>query len=188
MEVQDLKEGQSLLTSVRRLEGGKFYIELAEVVKNPEAKVNLLALLNKGDERFTFNESKARRAWMATTAEGLLILDIDVTKLEFSTNDDGNDVAMLNILNPNIDGEQLRIQITDSLERAKNWTDQKPKQTTPDKDGNYKIFVDGNMRPIFQTTSIVVGEPVHTIIKSVARVSVTEIEPVVVKSAMSLNA
>ena len=191
MEVQDLKEGQSMLTTVRRLEGGKFYIELAEMIKNPTAKVNLLAMLNKGDDRFAPATPKDRRAWMATEAEGLLILDINVEELEFVTNGNNQDVATLNILNPKIDGEQLHVQLTDSLERQKNWAEQKPKQTTPDANGDYKVFVDGNMNPIFQTQEIVVGEANHVIIKSTARVSITEVEEATVAEAtpaMSLNA
>jgi len=57
-----LEKGNTLLVSARKINGGKIQLEFAEVVSTSDKGVNLLAMLNKSDDRFSSN---ARRAWMS---------------------------------------------------------------------------------------------------------------------------
>ena len=50
--VQSLTPGQSRLVSIRKVEGGKFHLEIAEKIVKESGTVNVLAMLNIGDERF----------------------------------------------------------------------------------------------------------------------------------------
>lgn len=179
--IKDLKKGETILTNVRKVEGGKFQIEIAEFVENPNATVNVAALLNKGDDRFTQNSSKPRLAWQSGTAEGLKSIGVDVTTAKFA-DVDGKLIAEVNLMNPTIGGERLHVRLVDSFE--KSYPTQQPKQSK-DKDGNITFFMKEG-KHIYQQTQVVAGEPKHAIIASDERVA----EKSLVKSSASaaLNA
>lgn len=179
--IENLKKGETILTNVRKVSGGKFQIEIAEFVENPNATVNVAALLNAGDDRFTQNSSKPRLAWQSGTSEGLKAIGLDVTKCDFKTVE-GKEIAEVNLMNPSIGGERLRVRLVDSFE--KSYDTQQPKQTK-DKDGNVTFFMKEG-KHIYQQTQVVAGEPKHAIIASDERVAAKA----VVKSSASaaLNA
>lgn len=179
--VKDLKKGETILTNVRKVAGGKFQIEIAEFVENPNAQVNVAALLNKGDDRFTQNSSKPRLAWQSATAEGLKSIGVDVTKLTFSTVE-GKEIAPCNLMNPSIEGVRLHVRLVDSFE--KGYEGQQPKQVQ-DKEGNITFFMKEG-KHIYQTTQIVAGEAKHAIIASDERVSKSAV--VTASKTAALNA
>lgn len=171
--IETLSKGETLLTSVRKVNGGKFQIEIAEFVENPNARVNVASLLNAGDSRFTQSSGKPRMAWQSATPEGLLnIFNIDVTKLTFNEDAKGNEVATVNMLNPTIEGERLHVRIVDSLE--KSYEGQQPKQVVDSKTGVKTFFMKDGAN-IYSSTQIVAGEPVHAIIASTERVAVGKV-------------
>ena len=180
--LETITKGETLLTSVRKVNGGKFQIEIAEMVENPNAKVNVASLLNAGDERFAQSNGKPRRAWQSATPEGLMFLNIDVNKLSFS-NVNGKEVATVNMLNPTLDGERLHVRLVDKYEPS--YEGQAPKQVV-DKDGN-KTFFMSDKKYIYQSTEIVCGTPQHSIIKSDERVKAGA-RVASVSSASALNA
>lgn len=163
--LETITKGETLLTSVRKVNGGKFQIEIAEMVENPNAKVNVASLLNAGDERFAQSNGKPRRAWQSATPEGLLLVGVDVNKLSFS-NVGGKEVASVNMLNPTLGGERLHVRLVDKYEPS--YEGQAPKQVV-DKDGGKTFFMSGG-KYIYQSTEIVCGTVEHSIIKSDERV------------------
>jgi hypothetical protein len=107
-----LTPGQSMLTSVRRVAGGKFHLELAEKIQKNTGVVNVLSILNAGDSRF--NTSGARRAW--APAEAAMITSsfgIDAEQLEAL---EESEKMFVCILNPSLGDVQLRIQIRETIE------------------------------------------------------------------------
>jgi len=177
--IQNLEKGQTLLTSVRKVNGGKFQIEIAEIIENPNAQVNVASLLNAGDSRFSASTGKPRRAWQAGTAEGLAAVGIDVESLSFSSID-GKEIATVNMLNPEIGGTRLHVRLVDSLEA--DYEGQAPKQVT-DKDGNITYFMKDGQH-IYQSTQIVAGEAKHAVIASSERVAA---KAVVKQTSAALN-
>lgn len=164
--LDQLKKGETLLTTIRKVEGGKYQIEIAELIENPSAKLNIAALLNKGDDRFNTGVPKPRRAWQSATPEGLKeFFNIDVNKLKF-VESDGVLLAEVNMPNPTIQGDRLHVLLKDSF--TKSYEKQKPKLSIrKGKDGVESVFVfmkDG--KEIYQSTQIVAGEAKHTIIES----------------------
>ena len=182
MKAEDLKKGQTLLTNVKKVAGGKFQIEIAELIENPNQTVNVAALLNAGDSRFDVNAPKARRAWQSATNEGLLLLGVNIDKLNFIANSEGKEIAEVNILNPSIAGMRLHVQLEDSF--VASYETQEPKQTNG-KNGVKFFMKDG--KHIYQNTKIVAGEPVHSLIVSDVRVSEV-VKQELVKEAIQLNA
>jgi hypothetical protein len=179
-DVKDIKKGETILTTIRSVNGDKLQIEIAEIVDNQS--INVAAMLNKGDDRFK-NAVKVRRAWQSATAEGLKdLLNIDVADLNFETVDD-KEIATLNMLNPTIAGERLHVQINDSL--TKSFDKQEAKQITT-KEGVFFLTKDGGF--IYQTTKIVAEEPKHVIITSNGRMAKEEAKATTRVNAMQLNA
>lgn len=167
--IATINKGETLLTNVRKVSGGKFQIEIAEIVENPNAKMNVASLLNAGDDRFTQASAKPRRAWQSATPEGLKLIGLDVTKLAFKSVD-GKEIAEVNMLNPALGGERLHVRLVDSLEPF--YAGQAPKQVA-DKDGKITFFMkDG--KNIYQNSQIVAGEATHAIIASDERVKAGE--------------
>lgn len=181
MKTDQLKKGQTLLTSVRKVSGGKFQIEIAELVENPSSRPNVAALLNAGDDRFSAIAAKPRRAWQSATPEGLIAIGIDVTSLKF-TLVEGKEIAEVNMLNPTLAGERLHVRLVDSMEPS--YVGQTPKQVTNSKGETTFFMKDG--KNIYQSTQIVAGEPVHAIINSDERVNAGVVTPTAdAKSALN---
>lgn len=161
MKTTDLKSGQSLLTSIRKVNGGKYQIEVAEIIVNPTAKTNLLSKLNADDDRFGASQPKARRAWMTVTAAMIMqYFGIDVATLTFEGD---KQIAEVNALNPSVEGQRLGVQLKDTL--IPNYNN-RPKLSTRKVNGVdvTEIFTLGG-KPIYQETEIVVAsECKHTIL------------------------
>ena len=180
--LETITKGETLLTSVRKVNGGKFQIEIAEMAENPNAKVNVASLLNAGDERFAQSNGKPRRAWQSATPEGLMLIGLDVNKLTFNYVG-GKEIASVNMLNPTLGGERLHVRLVDSYEPS--YEGQAPKQVV-DKDGGKTFFISGG-KYIYQSTQIVCGTVEHSIIKSDERVKAGA-RVASVSSASALNA
>lgn len=83
-----LTYGQSMLTRVRKINGNKFQIELAEKVQRSD-RVNVTGILNEGDDRF--NQGKPRRAWTSAELDSLVKhFGMDKAKLESLPNPGDN--------------------------------------------------------------------------------------------------
>lgn len=149
--------GETLLVSVKAVNGGKYQLEFAEQIQNPYAKARngITSMLNKSDSRFS---SKARRAWV--TGEKMDIEEL----LGLSLNDmTVGQSKELNILNPEIGGTRLRVQIEETITGSEYQLENV--ETTAKKagvDGDY-IFSDG--QHIFTNLSIVSGNAAHTFLK-----------------------
>ena len=162
--LETLKRGQTLLTVVKPVNYSdpnkpKVQIELAEFVQDPNRPVNALAAFNADDDRFS---GKPRRGWL-TVSPAMLenLLGIDVDKGTY----DGSGVEQdVNMLNPAIDGNRLHIQITETVSpdeyQASNV------ETTAKRAGAEGPFITHEGNYIFSNTTIVVGEPQHTFLKS----------------------
>lgn len=165
------------LTTVRKVKGGKFQIEIAEVIDNPTAMTNVAAMLNKADSRFNQSAPKPRRAWQSAEAAQLLeYFKIDVSKLKF----DEKGYAQVGLLNPSLSGQPLHIQIVDSFEPS--YTGQNPKLSVGG-DGKTRYFMkDG--KHIYSNTVIVAGTNFqHKIIKSDSLIEA----PAIVSSAANVG-
>lgn len=152
--VETLEPGETLLVSAKGINGGKIQLEFAEIIRNPNAKSSnpLVAAFNASDSRFS---SKARRAWQAgeqVDIERLLGLTLGTMEKD--------DVKELNILNPKVNGESLKIQVTETVE-ADDYQKEHIEDTAKraGKDGD---FIMSGGKHIFSNTEIVSGEVQHT--------------------------
>ena len=155
------------LTSVRKVKGGKYQIEIAQLIDNPTQSLNVAGLLNKSDERFKQAERKPRRAWASAEAAQLKeYFGLDVAALKF----DAKGMCAVTVENPMIEGLPLQIQISEGT--APSYDGQKPKQST-DANGVTRFFMKDGAN-IYSTTSIVAlaGDVAHKIIKSDSLVEV----------------
>ena len=166
--LEKLKVGQSLLTNVRKVEGGKYSLEIAELVEGKS--LNVAGLLNRSDERFK-NPISARRAW--TTGEANDIkeeLGIDVTALTYEEIE-GRIIAEVNVVNPSIRGTRLRVQVVETTEPTDFQLENKErtvKQIT-NKDGVTTYFKnDGKW--IFTRSQVVTGTPNNKFLEITERV------------------
>lgn len=115
--INSLVPGQCLLTQAIKTNSDKIQLEFAEVLSSNGS--NPLSMFNKSDERF---RTRARRAWMTVElqdASELLGVNLgDDAGWELASN--GKDVLPLNILNPNVHGLYLRVQVIESCEGDAN--------------------------------------------------------------------
>lgn len=161
--VADLTPGQTLLNSVRKINGDKYQFEfITRIVKSSEPSRNLLAAANIGDDRFKDTSVITKYTHFSATLEGAAaVLDIDVTDVDFEYSD-------LNILDPkHANGEALTTEIRESSEatmspelRAKrvnssNWL--------KDKTGVQIYAADGGK--VYRQSMIVCGTPKHIFIE-----------------------
>jgi hypothetical protein len=160
--LETLKFGEVLLTEVRPVNytdpsKPKVQIEIAEFVRDPQRSVSALSLFNADDDRFS---GKPRRAWLVVSPAMLKThLGVDLP-VGFA---DGDEVIELNILNPMVGNQPLRIQIEETLTPSE-WQslniDKAAKRAG--KDGPY-ITHGGNY--IFSNTTVVIGEPKHAFLE-----------------------
>jgi hypothetical protein len=163
--VNKLEVNQRAITSLRKVAGGtKIQFELAEKMERTgDGAINLLALMNKGDERF--EQGGARRAWMtAEAAQVTAFFGIDADDLA----EVGEEPTFIWILNPEVQGLDLRLQIKETTvgtEYEMANVDTRAKRAG--KNGPI-LSVEGE--PIFSHTNIIAcakGEnPVHIILVS----------------------
>lgn len=101
----------SILVSVRKVANNSLQGELLDTVVKGE--VNVLALLNKGDNRF--KNGSERRAWFPVTLQSLGELGVNkATRDQIAALEQGQSIE-LNIENPKIEGYELRIQVEETV-------------------------------------------------------------------------
>lgn len=176
-----LVPGQCLLTQASKTKNAdKVQLEFAEVLSVGNSN-SITARLNRSDVRF---KTRARRAWetvmMKDAAEDFGINLGDDAGWELQSN--GKDILPLNILNPQIEGQFIRLQILETQEGDANsglitdWmrdnVDTAAKRRGADGD-----FITKNGKHIFSKSRIVFckeGEnPNHVFITEVDSVAAT---------------
>lgn len=159
--VENITEGEVLLVSAKVVRNGKISLEFAQKIKNPNAKGSnsIIGLLNKSDDRFT-QSGGARRAWITgerTDIESMLGLDLSKAENE-------GDIVTLNVLNPEIGGEKVMIQITETTEandyQAANI------EATAKRAGKDGDFIYSGGKHVFSNSQVVAGYANHTFLKS----------------------
>jgi len=136
-KLEDLQVGQTLLTQVRGISGGKISLEIAEMIQKSGTS-NLLGMLNASDDRF--KSISARRGWIsAEIVDAEKLLGVKIGEVSFG------DTKELNILNPNIANQLLRLRIVESTIPQDDWQADKDNFSRAakhyvDEDGN-KIFL-----------------------------------------------
>lgn len=112
--VAALKLGESLLTTVRKVNGGKVQIELAEVVKQP----SLLSMLNKSDDKFS--GGAPRRGWMSVEPNDLTsLIPAIAEQVQACVAGEVGNIQVLGIKNPSVGGQQLGLRIIEATESKK---------------------------------------------------------------------
>ena len=157
------------LVSAKMVNGGKAQLAFIQELSLPNAQPkNILAMLNKSDDRFKQTNGKTY-AWVSGE-----VSDIEETfNLELTELVNVGDVQELNISNPTIQGQELNIQLTETTKGSDY--DLGNIETTAKragKDGDYIVTADGEF--IFRKTTVVMGNPSHTVIKETLRHSAAE--------------
>tara|TARA_R110002072_G_scaffold295684_2_gene466803 strand:+ start:771 stop:1376 length:606 start_codon:yes stop_codon:yes gene_type:complete len=159
--LEALKQGQVLLTQLRKIGGGKVQMEFAEV-KEASKGISPVFLFNKSDSRFS--STSARRAWQAgqpSDVEARLGLNgICNDDQDWYVNDKGHEVLDLNILSPVAiyEGESynIRVQIVETNEGSEyQLANIERSAKRKGRDGDY-ILHEGNY--VFTNSTIVIGQ------------------------------
>jgi hypothetical protein len=159
--------GETLLSKVKAIKGGKYQLEFAEIVKNPTAKGgnSLVALLNKSDDRFA--PDKPRRSWISgekSDIEGAIGMELEDLA-------EGEE-KFLNIVNPEIGGERVRVQITETTVGTDYQLDNIEKCAK--RAGAGGDFITHNGEYVFSNTEPVIGKAQHTFLASDSAVAAVE--------------
>jgi hypothetical protein len=102
----------SKIVSIRKVANGNLQAEMVDTIEKPGA-VNVLAKLNKGDDRF--NVGSQRRAWFPVTLASLSDLGLSDIQLQKIHNLQQDERFAVEINDPMIDGYKLRIQVNESI-------------------------------------------------------------------------
>lgn len=160
--VEGLTPGETALTHIKKINGGKFSLQ---IVERMESDLNPLALLNKSDDRFS--QSRVRPAWINGEAVdiikqfGLNVTVAELNSLQIATGTpdsalvEGQNKMNLAIKNPKLAGMQLRVQI-EEVAGEPQYEGQSPKRAGAEGD-----FLTHNGELIYSQTRVVVGEPNH---------------------------
>lgn len=181
-QIAELSNNTPLLTRVRKVNGGKFQIEVAEKIPEASTAQNdsssaLLTLMNESDDRFS-QGTGARRAWLTVGSEELRkYMSIDVSKLEFIKDQDnsGNtvEVAWIGEEKPKINGRPVSVQVIESLTPQDAYQASNELRTCKKSNDGKILLKDGKL--IFSKTKLgVTGQFEHTIITHDTRVSANE--------------
>ena len=156
--IQTLTKGDTLLVNAQQVANGKVQLEFAEIIKSSTTGVNVLAMLNKSDDRFS---SGARRAWVTVEpvdAEELLGINLGASQ-NWYTNDKGREQLDLNVLNPVMHDARMRVLITETTEpteyQAENYETQAKRRG---KDGPH-ILHNGDY--IFSNSTVILTNEMH---------------------------
>ena len=166
--INNLVAGETLLVSVKGTANGvKVGLEFAEIISSGTSSNgggnSIVSAFNQADEKFV-QAAKPRRAYLYATNEDVQrLLDIDVSDIN------ANDVEDLNILNPSVNGNRLRVQIEETVSPTE-WqaTNIEKAAKRAGKDGKF-ITSKGNY--IFTNATVVDGEASHTFLASDAPVA-----------------
>ena len=174
MKIEDLAPGQLLLVTAKRVKGGKYQLEFAQKIANPNSRPqSIIGVLNASDERFNNPASSARRAWIAGTAVDIKkMLDVDVSDLA-----EVGAEKELNILSPTIAGNALNIQITETTKGDEYDVANLAKTAKrAGKDGDFIYSADGEH--IFVKSTVVTGEANHVFLSNTTREAVSSVQAI----------
>jgi len=154
--LETLTPGNSLLVQSRQVANGKIQLELAERLEG-SAQANPLAVFNKSDDRFS--QGGARRAWLTCEpGDAAELLGVDLSS-GYSPNEMGHMIKQLNIINPTVNGAQLRVEIVETVEPTEwQMANLSTAAKRRGKDGDY-ITHKGCY--IFANARVCFGEPEH---------------------------
>jgi|2_EtaG_2_1085320.scaffolds.fasta_scaffold16819_4 hypothetical protein len=113
--VETLENGQCLLVDARVVKDGAISLQFAEVIRPADEQMSLLAYSNRYNEAFS---TKARRSWLITDVQAATE-DYGVDFSEMNENwYEGQKGTMLdlNILNPVLNGYNVRLAIKETIE------------------------------------------------------------------------
>lgn len=162
--VENLEGRDLMIVEARKINGGKIQLTFAQKVANPTIRPTSIAgLLNKSDERFE-QSSGVRYAWMAGTPQDIKeLLGIETSDLV-----NVNDKKQLDILNPEIDGIKLNIQLTETTQGSEyQEANFETAAKRAGKDGDFILSSKGEY--IFTNATVVAGEPKHVFITNTVR-------------------
>ena len=153
-----LKAGQTLLVNARKVKNNKIHLEFAEVIQGGSAPVNVLALLNKSDDRFSSN---ARRAWVtAEPADAEEYFNIDFGLSAGWYMSEKGEMLDLDVLNPTMEGVRCRILVQETTEGTEYQIDNLDKSAKRrGKDGE---FITHQGSYIFSNTIVTLTDEVDT--------------------------
>ena len=164
--------GDTLLVSAKKVKGDKISLEFAEILTVSEGPKTALSRFNRSDARFG---NKARRAWVNVTVEDIS----EDLEMDFSDNNEGweltekGEVLILNMLNPTVEGERVRVMVSETTEPDDYQADHV--ETAAKRKGKEGEFIKHNGEYIFSNTYVVISNEVieHVLLKAddeVARV------------------
>jgi len=166
--LQGLQAGQCLMIQARKVKGGKIQIEFGEVIDSGRT-INPLGMFNKSDDRFNVG-NKARRAWLtAEPKDASNLLGIDMSSAaDWTTDQLGNEVLELNVLNPSVDVNgtvhQLKVEIVETVEpteyQAANLS------TSAKRKGKDGDFITHKGMYIFANTRVVYDKANHILLEA----------------------
>ena len=150
--VDTLKKGDTLLVNARKVANGKIQLEFAEIISTGAKGINLLALLNKSDERFSSN---ARRAWMtAEPADAKDLFGHDFGPQASWYASDRGEMLDLNVLNPTVNGTRCRVIVEETIEPTEYQADNIEKEAK--RRGKDGPFITHNGNYVFSNTDVIV--------------------------------
>lgn len=120
-----VSEKDVVITGARLIKDGRLELEFAQARKLRNSKTSVLALLNKGDDRFNLNNKQIVRVWHMITLEGAkeaFNLDFnDIAKTAEGIASDERIVVMMNIKKFFAEGEEfdLNIRVRETTDIAK---------------------------------------------------------------------
>jgi len=150
------------LVSAKGVKGNKVQLTFSQIVETGKAPTGLLGILNASDERF--NQSKPRLAWLtAQPADVKLQFGLDVSGLA-----EGEELE-IDMVDPKITGDDrsLNLQITETTKGSDY--DVANFETRAKRAGKDGEFIMSNGMYIYVNTTVVVGEPKHTLIADTTR-------------------
>ena len=160
--LETLTPGNSLLVQAIKVANGKVQLEFAERLDGGSNGSNPLGAFNKSDERFS--QGGARRSWLTSEPnDAAELLGIDLSG-GYSTDERGRETKVLNIANPSVGGQQLRLQVTETVEPSE-WQAMNI-ETAAKRRGKDGDYITHQGMYIFANTSMVYGEPKHTFLEA----------------------
>ncbi len=184
-----LKVDEVLLTHVEKTANGGFKAEFVQNInRSGDTSDDVLAMMNASDPRFkrgskTYNWTKSTLADLETLLN-IPGLDIENSDFVTITSKTGKvrEVTYLNILNPEYNGQKVRVQITETTE-ATDWQ--------RDNDTGYKVnpatseVLTKDGKNIYRNTKLVLHEPNHTYVQH-DRVEVKIEEAITAKAELEM--
>ncbi len=172
MNIEDLKTGECVVVSAKKVSGDKVQLMFAERIANPNLRpTSIVGLLNQSDERFNVS-AKPRYAWHSGEITDIkTALGIDCSSLT-----EEGQVMELGHVNPTINGQSLSIQITETTNGSEyDVANFETRAKRAGKDGDFILSENGSY--IYVKSDVVLGDAKHVFLSNTRRAD----------SAMSLD-